>query len=528
MSRFKRTEILKFPSTDKGDSLKGYWGQLGDPLTIQEYGSINTVHICPANTTLVACTAYSKVQVYNTETMELYKSITKFKDQAFSGRWRQDGGLLCAGTGEGVVKVFDVNTKTLLRVLSGHTGGVQACDFVCDRTGGSGTGVVSWSDDKLVKVWDLPTESVVAVYDGHKDYVRAGCVSAEQPELLVSGGYDHQVLVWDKRGRGETPILSMDHGSPVETVMVLPGGGLLASAGGSLIKIWDMVAGRLLASVSPHHKTVTSLAVSHGGKCLVSGSLDRQLVWTDLATFRQVYARHCPASIMGVGVGGEDKTLVVGMLDGLVQVHKRKEENIVDGLRVDTKRFKNLKSHKYLKHTQFTPSPGDLLVGDGTKDIELRHDHLLRKFEYSRALDAVLKPYVARRKPEYTYSLMMELVRREGLKGALAGREERHLCSVLQFVNRYLADSRFSAMMLHVANLLIDLYLPEHGMSSTVDQLFNDMMKRLDREVRYMETLMELQGAVDLVLSASHSDVAKPIIVVHRVIAVPGVVVKGL
>ena len=31
----------------------------------------------------------------------------------------------------------------------------------CDRTAGTGTGVVSWSDDKPVKVWALPTESVV-------------------------------------------------------------------------------------------------------------------------------------------------------------------------------------------------------------------------------------------------------------------------------------------------------------------------------------------------------------------------------
>lgn len=291
-----------------------------------------------------------------------------------------------------------------------------------------------------------------------------------------------------------------------------------------MIKIWDMVGGRLLSSISPHHKTITSLCVSGSGRCLVSGSLDRQVVWTDLSTFRQVYNKQCPASVMAIGVGVEDKSLVVGMLDGLVQVHKRKEENVVDGMRTDTKRYKKAKSHKYLKHTQFTPSPGDQVVAEGTKDIELKHDFLLRKFEYSRALDAVLKPYVARRKPEYTYSLMMELVRREGLKGALAGREEKQLCSVLQFVNRYLADSRFSTMMLHVANLLIEIYLPEHGMSSSVDQLFTDMKRRLDRELRYMENLMELQGAVDLVLTCSNRDEEKTNKVEHRVVQLSGLV----
>merc|ERR1719495_2657525 len=201
-----------------------------------------------------------------------------------------------------------------------------------------------------------------------------------------------------------------------------------------------MVGGKLLSSISPHHKTITSLCVSGSGQCLVSGSLDRQVTWTDLSTFRQVYSKSFPTSVMSLGIGADDKTLVVGML--------------VNGMEVGTKRYKKVTNHKYLKHTQFTPSPGDLVIGEANKDIELRHDNLLRKFEYSKALDAVLKPYVARKKPEYTYSLMMELIRREGLRGALAGREEKQLCSVLQFVNRYLADSRFTTMMIHVADLL--------------------------------------------------------------------------
>merc|ERR1712154_759135 len=130
---------------------------------------------------------------------------------------------------------------------------------------------------------------------------------------------------------------------------------------------------------------------------------------------------------------------------------------------VNSSRYQRAKNHKYLQYTQYTPSLGDQVVTDGNiKDVELKHDNLLRKFEYSKALDMVLKPFVARKKPEYTYSLLMEL---------------------LQFLNRYLADSRFSRLCIYVSNILIDLYLPHHGMSSRVDNLFREMMRKLDREV---------------------------------------------
>ena len=153
----------------------------------------------------------------------------------------------------------------------------------------------------------------------------------------------------------------------------------------------------------------------------------------------------------------------------------------------------------------------------------LKHDFLMRKFEYSKALDAVLKPYVARKKPEYTYSLLMELVRREGLTRALARRDEKQLCLLLQFLNRYLTDSRFSKLCIYVSSILIDLYLPNHGFSNRVDNLFADMAKKLDREVSYIETLMELSGAVDIVLTSSHQKHNDQVShqVEHRVCSLP-------
>jgi U3 small nucleolar RNA-associated protein 15 len=64
-----------------------------------------------------------------------------------------------------------------------------------------------------------------------QDYVRAGCVSSLSSDIVVSGSYDHTVRVWDRRKSAS--VMNMDHGSPVEDVLLLPNDALLVTAGRS-------------------------------------------------------------------------------------------------------------------------------------------------------------------------------------------------------------------------------------------------------------------------------------------------------
>ena len=90
--------------------------------------------------------------------------------------------------------------------------------------------MASFSDDRSVALWDVGGEARLHSLQGHSDYVRAGACSPAAADVLVSGGYDHAVRLWD--ARAASCSLSMDHGAPVEAVLVLPSGGLVVSAGG--------------------------------------------------------------------------------------------------------------------------------------------------------------------------------------------------------------------------------------------------------------------------------------------------------
>jgi len=48
--------------------------------------------------------------------------------------------------------------------------------------------------------------------------------------MFASGSYDHTVKLWDLRNT-ETPSVVVNHGNPVEDLILMPSGTLLITAG---------------------------------------------------------------------------------------------------------------------------------------------------------------------------------------------------------------------------------------------------------------------------------------------------------
>ena len=89
-------------------------------MTVKEFGPIDYIDVMPLEPHFFAVSCASRVQIYNPITHQVQKHFTRFKDAAFGGSFRSDGKLLIAGTDEGHVKLFDVGSKSLLRVFKGH------------------------------------------------------------------------------------------------------------------------------------------------------------------------------------------------------------------------------------------------------------------------------------------------------------------------------------------------------------------------------------------------------------------------
>lgn len=379
------------------------------------------------------------------------------------------------------------------RLFKGHSAPVHRTFFIKDQPQ-----IASFSDDKCVKVWDIATEKCMVTFEEHIDYVRAGATNPVVPDTLISGGYDNKVKMYDIR-TNET-IMNVDHGSPIESLLFLPSGSIFLSAGGTDIKIWDTIAGgRLLGSISQHHKTITCLRLASDNKRLLSSSLDKHVKIYDISNYKVVHTLDYPSAVLSLGVSKNDDTVVAGLVDGLVSISRREDREDIKSSKEITKRRISFQ-HKINTHHPMV----DTIVSQYTKEAESKYDKCLRKFEYTKALNSVLLPYVVNKNPQITVTVMQELIKRRALGRAFSDRNANSLLQIIRFFIRNITTKRFTKVLINAANILLDTYEDnEIILNPEVNAALLNLVRLLKDEEALENELIQLEGAMHMLLSAA-------------------------
>ncbi|KAG6382174.1 WD40-repeat-containing domain protein [Boletus reticuloceps] len=139
-----------------------------------------------------------------------------------------------------ICSIWDIAKKRIHHVLDGHRAVIYSLDFSPD-----GRFMASGSGDKTVRVWDM-----------------------------VDGSSKTFTL------NGPDPL---DDIGELASVAISPNGQLVAAGSTDVvIRIWDVVTGSLVERLSGHRDSVYSVAFTPDGKGLLSGSLDKTLKYWDL------------------------------------------------------------------------------------------------------------------------------------------------------------------------------------------------------------------------------------------------------
>ena len=180
-----------------------------------------------------------------------------------------------------IVELWDVETRTIIATLEGHTDAVWSLSFSSD-----GTLLATGSGDNKVKLWDVATHTNITTLEGHSDRVQSLAFSPDGV-LLVSGAWDGVVKVWDVA----TQQNIVTFGDPSDRVSnnwfsgwyapvaFSPDGTTLAYGAVEEIKFWDVTAKQEVATIVAHPEGVISLSFSSDGTMLASHSADVIKLW---------------------------------------------------------------------------------------------------------------------------------------------------------------------------------------------------------------------------------------------------------
>jgi WD40 repeat protein len=208
-----------------------------------------------------------------------------------------DGKLLVArGPSEGVIILWDLPSRLVVRTLKAHEGRVSTARFSPDASLLASGGVTSDLHSEI-GIWDSKTWQEIGRITGVPGTLRTLAFSHDSTKLVSAGGDNQEnceVRLWDVASRSLTKTLG-GHSAMVWSASFFPDGNTLATAGaesymgrGEVI-IWNLEEGKELLRFKDHlHGVSYNAAVSPDGRSVATGGVYDYLIKVWESTTGQV------------------------------------------------------------------------------------------------------------------------------------------------------------------------------------------------------------------------------------------------
>jgi hypothetical protein len=270
-----------------------------------------------------------------------------------------DGRRALTGSRDGKLRLWDVDSGSLLRTLVGHTEYVRAIAFLPD-----GQGAISGSLDNTLRQWDLESGKEVRRFalgvnsssssldrrlvtvavsgDGLRalcgdprtlglfDLPSAKQVRSIEPKVgLIEGAAISPDGRRGLAGGSNESVVEVDletgslrrlgwHGDYVRCVVFSPDGTIAASgARDKEVFLWDLQSGQKVRTLSAHTSWVESLAFSPDGARLVSGSRDTTVRLWDVKTGEHQLLKGDEHHVLAVSFSADGRRILSGTGRGI-------------------------------------------------------------------------------------------------------------------------------------------------------------------------------------------------------------------
>ncbi|KAJ2613481.1 WD repeat-containing protein slp1 [Coemansia sp. RSA 1365] len=299
------------------------------------------------------------VYLWNATTGDV-SSLCQLESEAYiaSVKWTADGTYLAIGTSSGEVQIWDAESQSKIRTMTGHQARVGVMSWerhilssgcqdgsiwnhdvrianhktaeliahsseVCGLTWRSdGALLASGGNDNLVNIWDARSAVPKFTKAQHTAAVRALAWSPWQLNLLASGGgsYDRHVHFWNTTTTAR--LNSIDTGSQVTSIQWSNEYRELATSHGfphNHLALWSYPSLTKIVDIPAHDTRVLHTAMSPDGQTIATAACDESLKFWRIFETRSKSGKGIKAfsstatAALGAGVG--TAAAIEGILD---------------------------------------------------------------------------------------------------------------------------------------------------------------------------------------------------------------------